>query len=398
VRRVNHVPAARPRVLHLLCLDNWGGTEVQVAHQVLSTDRSRCEQVVATLAPPGDLSARLRAAGVETHSLAGRLGAAGAAVRLARVVRGGSYDLIEAYGFRAGLVARLGVLLAGGPPLLIGVRGLHFTEGEDPDAPKTRFVLAVERLLQRTVRLYDANSRGARDFLVDHGFDATRFRVIPNGIDLSVMRTAEHESTVQPRIVCVARFVPRKRQEVLVEALAVLRDEGLDFRCELIGYGPTLEGVRDLVAARGLTDRVAFAGRISQPETAARLADAHLFVLPSLWEGMPGSVIEAMAAGLPVVGTDVNGTNEVVVDGVTGLLAPPDDAPALAAALGRLLGDEGLRREMGRAGRSRAEAEYALARMVASKVALYREVAGLAPDAAGDAERPVAAGVAGSIS
>jgi glycosyltransferase involved in cell wall biosynthesis len=101
-----------------------------------------------------------------------------------------------------------------------------------------------------------------------------------------------------------------------------------------------------------------------------------VFVLPSLWEGLPGSVLEAMAAGLPVVGTDVNGTREVVVDGETGLLVPPDDVDALTDALRTLFADASLRRAMGRRGRERAEREYSIAALVERKAQLLRELTG----------------------
>ena len=106
------------------------------------------------------------------------------------------------------------------------------------------------------------------------------------------------------------------------------------------------------------------------------LARSDVFVLPSLWEGLPGSVLEAMAAGLPVVGTDVNGTREVVVAGETGLLVPPDDVDALTDALERLFADASLRREMGRRGRERADGEYSIAALVERKEQLLRDLTG----------------------
>jgi glycosyltransferase involved in cell wall biosynthesis len=100
-----------------------------------------------------------------------------------------------------------------------------------------------------------------------------------------------------------------------------------------------------------------------------------VFVLASIWEGLPGSVLEAMAAGLPVVGTNVNGIREIVVPGQTGLLVPPDDADALAEALDALLSDADLRARMGRRGRDRAASEFSIDALVDRKTALFREIA-----------------------
>ena len=345
--------------------------------QVLLSDATHPRQDVAILDPPGVVHARLSAAGVGVTSLAGPGGLAGASWRLSRLLARGGYDVLESYGFRAGLVARagLGLALPRRPPrLVIGVRGLHFTEAEEPNGRKTRLVLAIERLLSPTVAQYDANSHGARSFLISHGFSESKMTVIVNGVDADVP-TSRPADVTTPVIVCTARFVPRKRHDVLLAALALLRDGGVDFRCELIGYGPTLETARRRCVALGLEGHVTFLGRQSQSAVTERLAEGHIFVLNSLWEGMPGGVLEAMAAGLPVVGTDVNGTNEVVIDGETGLLVLADDPTALAAALGRLIADPAERGSMGTAGRLRITSEFSFANVVRSKASLYRTLA-----------------------
>ena len=362
-------------MLHLLRLDEWAGTQVQVATQVIRTDPAACEQRVAILDPPGDLYERLRAAGVEVMSLNGRFGAWGATCRLALMLRRAPVDVIEAYGFRAGLIARAAAA-SRRPAIIIGVRGLHFSESEDADSRRTRLVIAAERCLSPTVQSYDANSRGARDFLVAHGLPRQKFTVIPNGVESETMAVSALRTGSSTRVVCVARFISRKRQDTLVRALGIVRDSGVDVEVEFIGDGPTLPRVHALVNDLGLDDRVEFAGALVHAEVQRRLLAADIFALTSLWEGMPGSVLEAMATGLPVIGSDVNGTNEAIVDGVTGLLVPPNDPGAFAHALAALASDVRLRRRMGVAGRRRIEEEFSFDRVVADKVALYRRVCG----------------------
>lgn len=126
--------------------------------------------------------------------------------------------------------------------------------------------------------------------------------------------------TTSPAVVSVARLVPLKRHNILLHGLAEMVREGSDLRCELIGYGPGEQRLRRLTHDLELNDRVAFLGRLGQAEILDRLTAADLFVLMSQYEGMPGSVLEAMASGLPVIATAVAGTREVVVDGVTGIL------------------------------------------------------------------------------
>jgi glycosyltransferase involved in cell wall biosynthesis len=363
---------AGPRVLHLLACDDWGGTEVQVAAQILRWGDAPGMQAAAFLQPPGPISHRLRSGGCRALSVAGPWGAAGAVARVARFLRRGRFDVIEAYGLKAGLIARAAALLGGRPAVVIGIRSRHFSQG-DPGELRTRAIMTVERILVSTVAAYDANSHGARDFLVDAGFPSARFTVIPNGMELPSVR-ASPTRTTRPTIVCVARLVPLKRHDVLLQGLAGLTREGLDLRCEIIGYGPEEERLRHQASDLGLRDRVAFLGRLGQAEILDHLAAADLFVLTSSYEGMPGSVLEAMACGLPVVATDVDGTREVVEDGVTGALIPAADIDALIHALWRLLADPALRSSMGTAGRERVADRFSFERVITAKLRLYQDV------------------------
>jgi len=364
---------SRPRVLHVLACDDWGGVEVQIATQVLRWGDAPGTQAVAFLQPPGPISALLREGSGRASTLAGRAGVLGAVIRLSRLLRRERVEVVAAYGLKAGIVTRAAAFLGGRPAVVIGVRSRHFSQGE-PGELRTKGVIALERMLVGAVAAYDANSCGGRDFLVAAGFPRDRFSVIPNAVDLPERR-ADPQRMHAPRIVCVARLVALKQHDVLLKSLAELVSDGSDLRCELVGAGPEELRLRELVGSLGLAGRVEFLGRLGQGEILDRLADADLFVLTSSYEGMPGSVLEAMAAGLPVVATDVNGTREVVEDGVTGLLVPSGDAGALAAALRRLLADPGLRARMGTAGRARVADRFSFAQLIASKGQLYEQVA-----------------------
>jgi len=339
---------------------------------VLATHPDRCEQTVSMLDEAGALTERLRAQGVPVRPLGRRLGSIGQAVRLVSVLRECRPEVVEAYGFKSGLVARAAAPLGGRPDIVIGVRGIHFTDGEVDDL-KARLAQLVERLLQRTVRAYAANSPGAQRYLVGRGFPAEKFTVILNGVATEVPQANPGESG-PPRIICVARLIPRKRHSMLLQALARLRREGLDFTCELVGAGRSADDVRALVHELGLDHVVELAGYLEPEEIKLRLARSHLFVLPSSWEGMPGAVMEAMAAGLPVVATRVNGTDEVVLDGETGYLVDVDQVGPLADRLRRLLLDSELRTRLGAAGARRIQS-FSHGRLAERKTAFYRELA-----------------------
>lgn len=362
----------RPRVLQLLSCDDWGGTEVQVTRFVEHADPERSIQHVATLETAGVLTAELARIGVPVASLAGAFGPLGTVWRLVRILRRWQIDLVEVYGFRAGIIARPAVLLGGRPRLLVGIRGAHLVDGP-PDARRARFALGIERLLSPMVTRYVANSVGARTLLRMHGFPARKLTVIPNGVELPVLRS--DPTPGQPtRIVCVARFTPTKRHDVVIAALGLLRDRDLDVHFTLVGDGDVMAEARELVVSLGLTACVTFTGALPPERVAEELAKADVFVLASMTEGMPGSVLEAMAAGLPVVATDVAGTRELVEHERTGLLVRPGDARQLAEAIAWVAGDAALSQQLGAAGRQVVEEKYSVGRLAEQRTALYEDI------------------------
>jgi glycosyltransferase involved in cell wall biosynthesis len=159
------------------------------------------------------------------------------------------------------------------------------------------------------------------------------------------------------RILAVGRLVPKKGYPVLLEALARLQLDGTDFDCQIVGGGELRAELRELAGTLGVQDKVSFAGSLSQPEVNEQLARADVFVQASVVtengdrDGIPNALLEAMSSGLAVVGSAVAGIPEVVTDGVTGLVVPPGDAPALAEALGALAADPGLRTRLGESAR-----------------------------------------------
>lgn len=364
------------RVLHVLPYDDYAGAELLVASYIERLDRGLIDVELATLAPPGPIAERLQATGIMTHSLGAR-GRAAAIAGLARIVRRG-YDIVNAHGFKATMIARVLVrTLAPGTAFICSVHGLHVTEVEEPDTPKGRFALWLERLAAPLVDVYEVNTRGGIEFLTAAGLDRRRMRHIPNAIDVAHWPVRREPTGVGgPRIVaCVARFVARKRHVDLVRALARLRAENFPVDGVFVGFGPTLEPTRALVRTLGLDGYVEFRGRAAPDEVRSILAEADVFCLPTLWEGTVISVMEAMATGLPIVATDVNGVNEVVEDGVTGLLVPPYRHDKLADALRTLVSDRKLAREMGAAGRRRVEEHFQLDRIARDKEDLYTSVA-----------------------
>lgn len=220
------------------------------------------------------------------------------------------------------------------------------------------------------ITVSEANARA----LTRLGVDRARVRVIPNGVDLSRFRRPRGASPERGLIVCVARQHPAKNLRLLLEACALLREQGVPFRCLLVGDGRSGAALRSQAAALGLAQLVEFAGALDHDEVASAWRRASIAVLTSRREGLPVSLIEAAATGVPAVATAVGGVPELVAHEETGLLVPAGDAPALAGALSRLLAEPKRALELGRAARARAEERFSLTRQVDALLGLWEAI------------------------
>jgi glycosyltransferase involved in cell wall biosynthesis len=237
----------------------------------------------------------------------------------------------------------------------------------------------VARLLDRVI----AVSEAARTFLVrGKGYPAAKVIVVPNGRDLTVFRPGQARDAARkelgldrsvPLVGVVGRLETQKGHTYLLEAWPAVLREFPDARLLLVGDGGLRPALEAQARATGAGDSVIFAGFRAD---VARVLDAlDVACLPSLYEGMPLTAIEAAAMARPVVATAVDGTPEVVRDGRTGRLVPPADPPALARALLDLLRDPEGARRMGQAGRDWALLRFDLDRQVTATAHVYRSVA-----------------------
>lgn len=196
-----------------------------------------------------------------------------------------------------------------------------------------------------------------------------------------VPRTADSATARPMRLLCVGRLTPAKGQLLLLRACTRLREQGLAFELTLVGEGPDrarLEAERDQA---GLADCVCLAGALNQEQVRAALARADVFVLPSLAEGIPVVLMEAMASGVPVISCPVNGIPELIEDGCNGLLASPGDVASLAIALRRLIEDAPLRARLAASGRATVEDSFHIGRSVARLAGILTALPAVAPEA-----------------
>jgi len=204
------------------------------------------------------------------------------------------------------------------------------------------------------------------------GANPEAVRVVANGVDIDRFHPATEHRNGAFRIACVGRLISNKGPQYLVEAAPEVLRAHPEAEFVFVGDGPLRPHLEERAWQLGVSRRLTFLG--TRRDVASILRTCHLLARPSLLEGMPLTVLEAMACGLPVVATPISGTAELVRHGENGLLVPPADPASLARAILRLMADEPLREVQGREGRRLVERGYSWDAVAAKTLAVYREL------------------------
>ncbi len=361
------MPARKPRLLMLITLSELGGAQSAVA--LLLPGLVGQFEVTLAAQGSGPLRGAAEAAGVryvELRHVRRPIDAwhdALALVELVRLCRQLRPDVVHANSSKMGVLGRLAAWRAGVPVRVLTVHGWSFAAY---DGLAGRLFLWIERLMRPLTTTFVCVAEATREQgLAARTCEPRRTVVIPNAVEVRSFRPASRRSGTA-QIVSVGRFAYPKDFTTLLEALTLVR---APCHAVLAGDGPALPAVAAAVRREGLSQWVELLGaRADVPDL---LAGADVFVLSSRSEGFPISVLEAMAAGLPVVATDVGGVGEAVENGETGILVPAADSEALARALERLVVDADLRRRLGAAGRARALRLFDVSRYRAAYLELY---------------------------
>ena len=290
-------------------------------------------------------------------------------------------ELVHTHMAKAGAVGRTAAVLRSSRPRLIHTFHGHVLEGYFPKIEEKAFI-ALERWLARRTDLLIAVSPEVRDSLIALKVGRpSQFHVVNVGLDLEPFLQVSDSPTglradlglgpETPLVGVVGRLVPIKNHEMLFAAIRDLPDVHL----AVIGDGELRGRLTEQAIQLGIADRVHFTGWWAN--VAEAMGDLDVVALTSRNEGTPVALIEALAAGRPVVATDVGGVREVVRHGVDGLLAGSGDSAGVARALLTLLSDAPLRRQMGASGRERVRDRFGRARLLREMAGIYRNVLGM---------------------
>ncbi len=384
--RIDAAPSAERKrpltVLHLVSRLAPAGLDGGVIRLVNHLNPGKFAPLIGTMLPPKPAVRSMVTQG-EVILLDRRPGIDVRAIwSLSRMLRRHRVDILHTHNWGTYLYGVLAAKLAGVPIVVHGEHGLEAHELAGLGRKRRWACHALAPLTTAfTVVSYHLRRRLAETW----GIREQRVHVMPNGVDLERFHPLDGPERARQRrevlglgdhdvaLVTVASFRAVKNIPAVLRLMPSLVQAKPGLRYFLIGDGPQFQELADLVKALDLEDAVRFLGVRLDVHALLPLCD--IYMLPSLFEGMSNTILEAMASGLPVIASDIDGNRELMIDGVTGMLVPMHEPQALASALLELCQDGERRRALGDNGRQRVEKEFALAQMVGLYETLYDELA-----------------------
>jgi L-malate glycosyltransferase len=364
----------RIKVLVFINSFRVGGSERQALEVIKRLDRARFDPVVACFQKEGPLLSELPTDIGKIHTFPLESFFSWSAFKqgkeFSKLIRQGGIQIIQCFDFYSNLFAIPWGRISG-VPIILGAR-------RDEASMRTPRQHYAEVLVYKMANGVIANAETIKDQLVVRDkVISDKVWVIQNGLDLDRFDghrqpslDSRREKSAGPSIAVVANLRPEKGHFVLLEACRYLAERFSTLKVFIVGNGPMNESIAQRITELKLTHCVEMTGELKDVPAFLRIVD--IAVLPSLKnEGFPNSVMEAMAASLPVVATDTGGTSELVSEGLTGYLVPPADPAALQDRLEKLCADPELRIKMGEAGRQRIIERFTADRMVRRFESLY---------------------------
>lgn len=358
-------------LLHTESSTGWGGQENRILRETLGL-REKGVRVIIVCQPGSQLEQKAKEHGIDvrTHEINSSLDISAIAF-IRRLIKKESVDIVNTHSGKDSWVSSIAARLLWKRPAIIRTRHLAL-----PVKNRITYSLLPDKIV--TVSEY------VRQYLIrEKGINQEKIVAIPTGVDV---KQESRESGVESRNIysireelCITKETPligtvailrkKKGHHILIEAAGIIIKDIPDIVFIFIGDGPQRKNLLRLINEYGLNNHIRLLGL--RNDVNALLREMDVFVLPSFEEALGTSALEAMAAAIPVVATDIGGIPEAVIDGVTGILVSPGDADALADAITKLIQNKSMARKMGEQGRQRVEEHFSVEKMVEGMYDLY---------------------------
>ncbi|MCK4262308.1 glycosyltransferase [bacterium] len=357
-------------ILHLTTDSRIGGTEKNIIALVTHLDKDRYESKVVALMPGGELINKLRGYGIRAECLGMRNKFdLGAIFKLYRLIKNSKINILHTYLFHANILGRIVGRLVGVPVIISSIRVME----------RRRYHLWIDWLTNRMVDVETCVCEAVRNFTIEKGkIRADKLVTIPNAIDVQQyelnmdIEQKKMELGIElnyPILGVAGRLHKQKGHIYLLKAMLRIMREYPRAVLLVMGDGPLRTKLTIVCYKSLINNQLKFLGLRQDIKEIMALLD--VFILPSLWEGMPNVLLEAMALGKPIVATRVGGVEELIEDGVSGALVPPADEEALAGAVIHILARPDKGRGLGKVARKEAERRFPVEDMVGETEKLY---------------------------
>lgn len=359
------------KILHIIGQMERGGAERQLLYLIEALHERGWQQVVVTLNPGDAWDGRVTAAGVPLISIPRQKNKIARLCRLSYTVQREHPVVVHSWSGHTNVYARW-LLNFPRPRLIVSFRGNPAVDNYTGKPLKQ----VPNASIYATASCVVSNSQAAAECARAVGVRMRRLEVV-NNIVIAKARASPGEITNVPRIAAAGALIPLKAYDVLLKSLGQLASEGHTFELLLAGNGPEENRLKEIAVNLKIDERVKFLGGIE--DVPALFANAHLLVHSSRSEGLSNTILEGMAEGLPVVATSVGGTPELITDGKTGLLVPPDQPDLLAVKIKELLISPVLRSDLGKAGLELVRDRCSIDQVASQYEYIYESLVSLRP-------------------
>jgi glycosyltransferase involved in cell wall biosynthesis len=366
------------RVLHVIDSFDLGGAQTFLLSLMRNHDSSRFVAEVAAMHGHGVFELEFQKAGIRTYSLSPGKFPPLYFLNFLRLMHSGKFDILHFHLFGANLCAKPLAIAVGHRAIIV------HDQCNDASRDQSPLLLAADALANKGASRVIAVSESVQRYLLEHeDLPTSKVAMIPNGLaaeefvppsagENELARAAWKIPAKSFVIGGVGRLVPQKNLRLFLNVAAQLLPKHPNLLFVIAGSGPLESELRSHAAALGIAEKVRFLGHVTDRASLYHALD--LLLMPSDFEGTPMALLEAMASGLPVLASGVDGIAEVCTDGVDALLVPPGDVNGFAEAMERVIKEEGFREMLGANARKRVLARYEIRGLVRRIETLYEEV------------------------